>query len=164
MLEKLLPNLYVEKISDIDMHTLKQNGINGMAFDIDNTISLHNCRKIDEQVFDFISDAKFFGFKVCLLSNNTFFRVYRMAKKLEVKGVAQAMKPLPMSYKKVSAVLGLPLCQICMIGDQIFTDVLGANLSGMYSILVKQLGSREDWIIRRKRVLERMIMKRYNKF
>lgn len=162
MMEKFLPKLYVEKVSDIDMHILKKNGINGMAFDIDNTISLHNCNKIDEQVLDFISDAKLAGFKICLLSNNTFFRVNRMAKKLKIKGIAQAMKPFPLSYKKVSDTLGLPLNEVCMIGDQIFTDVLGANIAGMYSVLVKRLGNNEHWIIKRKRTLERMIMKMYN--
>lgn len=102
------------------------------------------------------------GIKLCILSNtNNKSKVENVARYLEIPYIYFAMKPLKFGFKKGVNKLKLPNKNIGVIGDQLLTDVLGANRTGMYSILVKPINEKDILITRIKRPFEKKIMDKY---
>ena len=100
--------------------------------------------------------------KVFLNSNNK-EKVEQVAKKLDIPYIYFSMKPLKAGFKKAKNILNLPNEQIAVVGDQILTDIIGANRMKMFSILVKPIAEKDIWITRLKRPLENKIIENYNK-
>ncbi len=136
-------------------------GYRGIIFDIDNTLVLPDA-PIDDRASTLIQRLKSIGFDICLVSNNVEGRVHDFAYPIDVKYVSKAAKPSQSGYKKAATLMGMGPRQILSIGDQIFTDVLGANLAGMYSILTHPFTYDEILGIRIKRLIEIPILKIYH--
>lgn len=162
MLHLLYPFEYVESVFTIDFEKLASLGYKGLIFDIDNTLVPHGGDS-NEKV-----DALFFhlhelGFQTLLLSNNNEKRVKRFLKNIDSLYIANAMKPLRLNYTKAVRKMGLSKDKVVFIGDQIFTDIFGANRSEIPSILVQfiQQDGKVDFGVRRK--LENKVLDRYLK-
>lgn len=84
----------------------------------------------------FFRELKEIGFRTLVLSNNDEERVLRFLKNIDAFYICDANKPSPKSYRKAVKMLGVKKEKVICIGDQVFTDILGANLSGIPSILV----------------------------
>lgn len=159
----LYPNIYCNKITDITVDVLEKNKIRGLAIDVDNTLIDYD-RNLLEGVKDWIENIKSHDVKCMILSNtNKYDKVKKIAETLDIPYIYFAKKPLKYGFKKAAKLLELPNEQIGVIGDQIFTDVLGANRCKMFSILVNPIAEKDIFITRVKRPLESKIIKAYVK-
>ena len=104
------------------------------------------------------------GIKFYILSNtNKKQKVEKVSKELDVPYIMFAKKPFKIGFMKVQKELDLDSKQIAVVGDQIFTDVIGANRVNMFSILTKPIDKRDILITKIKRPLENLVIKRYLK-
>ena len=145
---------------DIDFQGLYDKGYRGLIFDIDNTLVGHG-EPADERAVRLFDDLRTIGFDTCLISNNQEPRVAPFAKSVKSRYVFDAHKPSPGHYLKACELMGLEKDKVLFIGDQIFTDVWGANRAGIRSILVGRLYFHEEIQIHLKRILEKIVMAFY---
>lgn len=157
---KFYPNMYQKNIHDINYKRLKKFGIKCLIFDLDNTIALIDQKIITEDTKKLLIDLKK-DFQVVIISNNITKRVKKYAEYLECDFVANASKPLAKGYKKISKKYNLKSNEMCMIGDQIVTDIYGGNRYGMFTILVDPLGKKDLKITSLNRFIESKILKNY---
>lgn len=164
MIKKYIPNKCYKTIFDIDFDNLKENGIHGLLFDIDNTILPYGILDPEEKHINFINLLKEKGFKVCLISNNNSKRVDRVGRVFNVPGVSRAFKPKKRGYLKAAKLLNIDFSNLAMIGDQMLTDIKGANNTGIYSILVKTIVLKnQKWYTKINRIREKSILKKIKK-
>lgn len=157
------PNGYFNKVSEISLEYLKENNIKGLILDVDNTL-IDYYRNISEETVKWANNLKQNGIKMCILSNSEKKdKVKAVAEKLGLEYSYFGMKPLKRGFKKAKRMLGLENCEIAAIGDQIFTDVIGANRIKMFSILVEPIEEKDIWVTRLKRPIENYIKKKYLK-
>ena len=156
----LLPRLCVASLHHVDPLHLKERGIRGAILDLDNTMLPWNSYGLSDEVLDWIGEMRRHDIGVCLVSNARPRRIERAVHPLALPYVAMARKPLLKGFRRGLKILGTLPHQCAMIGDQIFTDVLGANRLGMYSIYVQQQDLVEQRWMKGVRKLERWILRR----
>ncbi len=153
----LYPGEYLESTYRIDFDKLYKNGYRGVIFDIDNTLVPHGA-PADEQAISLFTHLKELGFSCMLLSNNKEPRVKPFAEAVGAQYLYKAGKPKPSGYRRAMQQLGTDTTNTLFVGDQIFTDVMGANLAGIRTILVKPIHPKEEIQIVLKRFLEKPII------
>lgn len=159
----LYPKAYFDKITDITIDFLKKNKINGLILDVDNTL-IDFDRVMLLGLKEWTNEMKKNSIKLYILSNsNKKDKVSKVANDLELEYTCFARKPLKSGFKKAIQILNLDPKNIGVVGDQILTDVLGANRCKMFSILVKPINERDIWITRIKRPFENILIKKYLK-
>ena len=117
----------------------------------------------DEKAIEFFKYLKKTGFKTCLISNNSKERVLPFAKAVGAKAVWKANKPAGRNYLLACRQMKTDRTNTVFVGDQIFTDVLGANLAGIPSILVEPIHPKEEIQIVLKRYLEKIVLFFYHR-
>lgn len=158
IIKKLLrPDYLVEKIQDINLSFFLDKNIKGLIIDLDNTITFYNSKEIDQDVKDWINSMLDSGIKIIILSNNDAERIRETIKDFPIDYIAKARKPFKKGYRKALKKLNLPADNAIMIGDQIFTDTLGAKRSGLEIILVNPLPGKEYWFTYVSRFFERRV-------
>ena len=146
MIKKYYPYEYAESVFMIDYQKLYQKGFRGIIFDIDNTLVHHGDDSIPE-IDDLFRKIQGLGLKTLLLSNNDRGRVERFTKNIDTLYICDADKPNPQNYLKAVEMLNIKKEEAVVIGDQVFTDILGANRSGLASILVRFIRQDDEkWI------------------
>ncbi|HBR02224.1 MAG TPA: YqeG family HAD IIIA-type phosphatase [Ruminiclostridium sp.] len=155
MINLLTPDAYVGSIFNITPDRLKSNGIYGLILDIDNTLVATHVRAADKKVLHFISDMNAQGIKTIVVSNGRKERVELFCRPLGIEYVYKALKPLGRGFDIAIEKLKLPENQIAIIGDQLFTDVLGGRLKGIHTILIKPIDLDEPFLIKIKRIFEK---------
>lgn len=159
----LYPKEYFKSVKDISVEFLEIHHIQGLILDVDNTL-LDYDKNIPEGIEDWCQHLKKQGIKCCILSNtNKKEKVQYIAKKLDIPYIFFAKKPLRSGFFKAKQILQLENDQIAVVGDQLFTDVLGANRSNMFSILVEPIEEKDIFITLMKRPIEKLILKQYLK-
>ena len=159
----LYPNEYLNSVKDINLDLLKKNNIKGLILDVDNTL-INLDKKMPAGVSDWTKKLKNNGIKICILSNsNKIEKVEAVAKILDVPYIFFGKKPLKSGFLRAKEILKLDNKNIAVVGDQIFTDIIGANRCNMFSILVKPIEEKDYLIVKIKRPIENFIIKRYNK-
>jgi len=159
----LYPKLYLNSVKEITITILQENNIKGLILDIDNTLIDYD-KKMPDGVEEWIKKLKQNEFKLCILSNtNHKEKAESVAKKLNIPYLYFAKKPLKKGFKKAKEILELEEKNIAVVGDQILTDIIGANRSKMFSILVKPIDEKDIWVTKIKRPIEEIIIKRYKK-
>ena len=159
----LYPKLYIENVTRIDLEFLNKNNIKGLILDVDNTLIDYDKNPVDG-LEEWCKNLKQNNIRLCILSNsNKKEKVKNLAKSLDIPFIYFAKKPLKTGFKKAKKILELENENIGVVGDQIATDVLGANRCKMFSILVKPIAAKDIWITRLKRPLENYIIGRYVK-
>ena len=134
------PNQIVQDIYAIDFVKLRAAGIKALVLDIDDTLLPRKVNDVSPQVFEWVVSRKEEGFSLCLASNSRHpMRVKFIGDTLEVASMAMGFKPLPFAFQRSLKILGVKPQEAAMIGDQLFMDVLGANIMGIHSIFVKHL-------------------------
>jgi hypothetical protein len=142
---------------------LKKHNIKGLVLDIDNTLIDMN-RTMLEGAKEWHQKIVDSGFKTIILSNtNKIDKVEGVAKKLNMDYINFARKPSKKGFSKAKAKLDLPEENIAVVGDQIFTDVIGAKRSNMFAILVEPVAKKEFWYTKWKRPIENIIINKYLK-
>ena len=160
-MKNLKPDLIYKGVQYIDLSELKKRGVEGILLDIDNTL-IDYTKKLSNEIIKWVNAAKSQGFKLCILSNsNKLDKITKVADKLELEYISFAKKPSKGGYLKAADLLKLENNKIAMIGDQVFTDVLGANKVGMLAIYVEPINKKEYWYTKWKRPIESLILKLY---
>lgn len=160
---KIYPRLYCKNILEVTPEFLKENNIKALILDVDNTL-LDFDLKIIDGLENWGKTMKENEIKCIILSNsNKETKVKMVADLLGIEYIKFAMKPLKRGFKMAQKRLEIPNENIAAIGDQIFTDVIGANRMKMFSILVKPLAEKDLWMTRFKRPIEELVIKNYLK-
>jgi HAD superfamily phosphatase (TIGR01668 family) len=155
------PDIRCPGIIDIPLEELKERGIRGLLFDLDNTITEWHKDEVAEPTRMWLHDLREQGFSSCIISNNHMQRVKQVAGQLGLPYLYSAAKPRRKGYRQAAVMLKLPPRQLAMVGDQLLTDVLGGNRAGLTTILVQYLHPREHWgTTHIFRPVERWLMKR----
>lgn len=162
MLERFYPDEYYKSAYIIDFEQYYKDGYRGIIFDIDNTLVPHGA-PADERSVALFKRLKDIGYDTVLLSNNKEARVAMFNKPIGTKTIWKAQKPLPDNYKKAMEVMHTDTSNTLFVGDQLFTDVLGAKNAGIRAILVKPMNPKEEIQIVLKRKLEAIVLRSYLK-
>lgn len=159
----LYPDAEFKKVDDITIDFLKQNEINALILDIDNTL-IDYYGNLSEEIVYWAQKVKEENIKLYILSNtNKKAKVEKVAGKLDIPYIFFAKKPLKSGFKKVQKILNENPENIAVVGDQLFTDVLGGNRCKMFTILVEPIQERDIWATMWKRPIENYIKKKYRK-
>lgn len=151
----LKPNYRFNCILDITPEDIKKSGARFVLLDTDNTLALHGSQKPMEGVAEWISKMRKNGIEPIILSNNSKERIEPFAKKLGVPYVYKSAKPLKKGFKIACKKLCAKPEETAVIGDQLFTDVLGGNLFGSKVFLTEPIGPETDPFIKFKRKIEK---------
>ena len=162
MLSKFYPYSYEKSVFAIDYIKLYTMGYRGLIFDIYNTL-VHHGDDSNEDVERLFSYLDQIGFKSILLSNNSESRIQRFNKKLSLPYIYEADKPNPDGFLRAVTLLGEDNNHIICVGDQIFSDILGANRARLKSILVEYIKHPSQTKIGLKRSLEKVILGLYKR-
>lgn len=139
------PDYYHTSVYDIDLGLLKDKGIKNLLVDLDNTLVPWGEDVVDSKLMEWLDSLSEKGFNVCVLSNNKEERAAGLCGVFGIPYVAFAKKPLKKAFRNGLAKLGARKNETAVIGDQMFTDILGGNLSGLSTILVVPLSKKEFW-------------------
>lgn len=138
------PERLFSRITAIDVQRdLLGKGLDSVLLDIDNTIRSREDGLVPSDVLDWLANARDAGVSFCLLSNNWHSDVHEFAAELELPIVAKACKPLPFSYLRAVRALGAARAESVAVGDQLFTDVVGAHLLGIQAYMVLPLAEAD---------------------
>ncbi len=158
MLDLLYPRIYVDTLLDIPIDKLREQNIMAFIIDLDNTITEWNSNVIRAEVEEWFKLINGEGFKACILSNNGEQRIRKVADRLGIPFIHRAAKPRRGAFHRAIKLMGVNAAQTAVVGDQIFTDILGGNRAGLYTILVKPLARREFVGTKINRTLEIFIL------
>jgi putative phosphatase len=159
LLDFIRPKLYARGISRIDPVGLRARGIRGAIVDLDNTLVGFRTPAPLEEDARWVARAKEAGVRVVVLTNNGTPWALEIAKDLDVPCIPNARKPLPAGFRRALKLMQLGAHEAVVIGDQLFTDVLGAKLAGLEVILVDPLVRRDPWNTRPLRWVEQILMR-----
>ena len=156
--DRFYPDEDVDSVYDIDFKTRKEQGVTSVLFDVDNTLVPHGA-PADERVRALFAELKALGIQVVFLSNNKEARVKMFRDGVDYGTyIYKAGKPNPKNYRKAMRRMHSDETNTLFIGDQLFTDVWGANRAGIHTILVKPIHPKEEIQIILKRRLEAVVL------
>lgn len=159
----LRPCAFSDSVHHIDYQALWREGFRALIFDIDNTLEVFDTKTPSKATLKLLSRLKTYGFKVCLLSNNSLERVRVFNEGLRLPAIHKAGKP---RLKGVMQAIGhfkkdgIGRAQVALIGDQLFTDILAGNRLKIHTILTRPIAQRDEWTVKLKRIPEKIILKR----
>lgn len=139
----LQPDIYVNDVLGLDLDAFKREGIDTLLIDLDNTILSRDATEVTGDIHAWIRGLEQSGFITCIVSNNWHSSAIVHAEKLQMDIVAKAIKPLPFAFRQALEKVGSKPSRSAVIGDQVFTDILGGNLLGMKTVLVKPLSAND---------------------
>lgn len=142
---------------NIPYERLREKGIRGVIFDIDNTLVPHDA-PAEKKTVELFERLHRLGCATCLLSNNKEKRVAEFAGQVDSPYIFKAGKPKTGGYEKAMELMGTDRMSTLFVGDQLFTDVFGANRAGIASVLVNPINPREEIQIVLKRYPERLVL------
>ncbi|MBP3927621.1 MAG: YqeG family HAD IIIA-type phosphatase [Clostridium sp.] len=157
MLQSFYPKEYLDSAYEIPYEEYYKKGVRGIIFDIDNTLVPHGA-PADERAIALFERLHRAGFHTCLMSNNKKPRVASFAAEVNSEYLYKAGKPARAGYRKAMARMGTTERSTLFVGDQLFTDVYGANRAGIDTILVKPIHPKEEIQIVIKRRLEWIVL------
>lgn len=134
-----LPKLLAPDITAITPEILSQRGIRLLMLDFDNTIVTYYSDVPTQKVEDWFDTMRAAGVLLCVVSNSKKSRVQQFCQARGLECIIRAKKPRGKGIRECLERFGVPAAQAALAGDQIFTDVLGANAMGVTSILVKAI-------------------------
>lgn len=159
----LLPDLLLQDVTCITPELLRERNIKALLLDVDNTLAHHNHPDPLEGVRPWLRLMQDEGFRLLILSNASKKRVQGFAGGLGLDFIHMAMKPLSSGYRRAIRLLGLRREEVAMVGDQIFTDIAGANRMGLTTILVVPAQIEDKILFRIRRWLEKSVIRRYHR-
>lgn len=162
MFNSFYPKEQAESAYVIPYKSLYKKGIRGVIFDVDNTLVPHG-EPADERALRLFEQFHRMGMKTCLLSNNKKPRVASFAGEVDSPYIYKGGKPSVKGYEKAMEMMGTDRHATVFVGDQLFTDVYGANRAGIYSFLVKPIHPKEEIQIVIKRRFEAVVLYFYRR-
>jgi hypothetical protein len=153
------PTSYAPSVAEIDLVQLAATGFAGVIIDLDNTLVGYRQLAPDDLHARWIIAAREVGLQVVLVTNNATPWAIEVARKLGIPCIPNARKPLPRGFRRALQLLKLPRKAVVVVGDQLFTDVLGAKLCGLAVILVEPLVAHDPLNTRWLRHIERWLLR-----
>ena len=135
----LQPDQFLTSVLAIDLDELMAKGYDAILIDLDNTVLPRLTDVVPPEIVAWVEQTKARGFTFCMTSNNWHERCHRAAAQLDIPLICKAMKPCPIAFWLACRRHGLKRKTTMVVGDQLFTDVLGARLGGFKVIMVKPL-------------------------
>lgn len=158
---KIYPNDYLQRVEQITIEYLQKNKIKALILDIDNTL-IDYYKNLSDSVITWAKELKGQGTRLYILSNtNKKEKVEKVANALNIDYEYLAKKPFKHGFLKIQKKLNIKPEQIGVVGDQIFTDVIGGNRCNMFTILVDPVSKKDYWYTAWKRPMENIIKKNY---
>ncbi|MCH5200319.1 MAG: YqeG family HAD IIIA-type phosphatase [Oscillospiraceae bacterium] len=154
------PKWWMKNVLSIDEEFIKSNHLRGLILDLDNTLSMHGSPAAEEGVMEWLEQMKRLGVRMTVVSNNTKKRVDPLAKELGLDYISFGCKPLTIGITRALKQMRLPKKSVALVGDQIFTDIIGGNLKRIPTILVEPFHLEDKPSFKLKRKLESVIFKR----
>ena len=152
------PDRFAPRLCNVSLDELHGRGIRGLILDLDNTMVAYRQSEVVADHLAWVEEAHARGFKMVMLSNNFTDRVTNVAAQLRVECIPNALKPLPTGFLRAKNVLGMARHEIAVVGDQLFTDVLGAKVLGFYTILTEPIEPHDFAVTRVFRFFERLLL------
>ena len=162
-MNNLIPDVYQPNIYKINYDKLKEHGIKCLLFDLDNTITLNTVNTPTKELQKLFINLEDMGFKIIIMSNSGKERLTPFKEKLNVDTAYSSKKPLSFKYKKILKLFKFEYSEVAAIGDQLLTDILGANTIGITSVLVEPLGIDTFFGTKINRFFEKIIFKKLRK-
>ena len=157
----LLPDEMARHVTDLSPEFFRTRGIRAIVLDVDNTLTTHGNPIPAEGVREWVAAMRAEGFFLTILSNNYRERVAPFAQSLGLDFISMACKPLTFGLTRACRRYSLSPKEVCLIGDQIFTDIIGGNFKGVLTVLVEPYQLEEKWSFRLRRRLERPLIRRF---
>lgn len=158
----LRPVLLKKAITDLSPQELQALGVTGLLLDVDNTLTAHDSQILSPEIRAWLSDMQAAGFVLTIVSNGKAQRVRPFAEKIGLSFTALAAKPLPFGFWRAARRMGLERRRCAVIGDQIFTDLIGGKLAGMRVVQLRPIAPETGRpFLKFKRRLEKRIMKHW---
>ena len=154
------PKICIQNVLSIDREFLENNGIDALILDLDNTLSLHGAPAAEHGIPEWLDKMRELGVRMMVVSNNTGKRVAPLAAKLGLDYTANGAKPLTFGLNKALKKLGTDRERTAVVGDQIFTDVMGGNFAKMPTILVEPFHIEKGVLFKVKRAAESLVFRR----
>ncbi len=154
------PTFWLKSVLSIDEEFLRENHVEALVLDLDNTLSMHGNPAAEEGVEDWLDKMRGLGIKMRVVSNNTNRRVAPLAAKLGLEFTANGAKPLTFGIARAMRTMGVDKKNTLVVGDQIFTDIIAGNLKGVRTVLVEPFHLEKTWTFRLKRKLESVVFHR----
>ena len=151
------PREILNIFTDLDGEKYKELGYDTIFLDIDNTIAIPDTGGCDDRAREFIYKLQDLDYKVVIFSNNTKKRVEMFIGDLKVDYTYWSLKPLPFKYWMTCSKLKTKPSRTLVLGDQLMTDILGANLSGCTGIYCKKLQDKDTPITKFNRFFENLV-------
>lgn len=140
----ITPDAYYSNIYDIDYNNLKENQIDTLLFDVDNTIAKVDDLNLSKDTKKLFDELKSRGFKIMLVSNNHTQRVIPIAQTLNIPVLADAGKPTKAAYDQALSIIKSSKENVVAVGDQLLSDIVGAKKYGIKAILVDPLSEENN--------------------
>ena len=155
----LKPHIKFKGITDIKPEILKKFGIKALLLDVDNTMSTHHGTILTDGLLEWIKEMQESGIKLMVLSNSKRWRIEPFAERIGLPFISLGCKPLPFGYLRGKKRLGVKCREVAIVGDQIFTDVLGGRCVGIKTILLTPIKLEAGWSFKVRRYLEKGVYK-----
>ena len=149
-----LPKIITEKLTDITPELLRARNIRLLMLDFDNTIVPYTTSTPTREMTDWLREMNTSDIALCVVSNSRNDRVKKFCDAYGLDCITHAKKPFPKGIRQCLETYQIPASQCALVGDQIFTDTLGANCAGVRSILVKAIDNHNFWL-KARHVLEK---------
>ncbi|MEE0840786.1 MAG: YqeG family HAD IIIA-type phosphatase [Acutalibacteraceae bacterium] len=162
VLEKAMfkPSIKIHRVTDITADVLIQKNIKALILDVDNTLSTHHGMELVFGLEDWIRTMQNEGIRLLILSNSKERRVKPFAEKIGLDFCSLGLKPLPFGYMKAKKRLKLKRREIAIVGDQMFTDVLGGRLFGITTIMTDLILPEDKISFKVRRKMEKILLKK----
>lgn len=152
-----LPTCYIKHYKNLDLNELESRGIKIFIVDVDNTLISHEVHELDNEAISFIQAIKEHHMIPVIVSNNVKERVSEVAKQGQCDYFSFALKPLKRKYKAILRKYNCKSSEVCVIGDQLITDVLGGNRMKFITILQDPISNKDNTSGKVTRFIETMI-------
>lgn len=160
-MKAFIPDYIFNKTTNITPEFLRQLGIKSLLLDVDNTLATHGNPAPAKGIEDWILLLRENGIKLIIVSNNIKKRVEPFAKELGLDFASFSCKPSPFGIRKALKKLGASKKTTAMVGDQIFTDILGAHIFGIKAIMVLAILEEDGAFFKLKRNFEKKYIDKY---
>lgn len=157
------PTILKNRITDITPTELRAMGVEALLLDVDNTLTRHHSQDLGHDVAAWLEEMKAQGIRLRLVSNSRCPRVEPFAKRIGLEFEHTSCKPLPFGFWRAAKAMGVSKRACLAIGDQSFTDVLGAKLAGVRVAQLLPIEEEAGWSFRVRRRLEKGILRRYRR-
>lgn len=151
------PDIVLDSVKQLDLTDLRSRGVTTILLDFDNTLGPDHATAPTDFSRECVDTLKREGFKLCLVSNAKSGRSSNIAKDLDIQCITYAHKPNPSGIRRALELMRSTHEESCMVGDQIFTDVIAGRLAGCYTVMVERYSHKEIWYVALKRPFEKIV-------